>query len=76
MLLWRRWCPTTADEDRLSRNVVRQDLSEIEALQIVEGFKARQGAQAALTSLSRSGCRSRILNNFTSANGGLVLPFS
>jgi len=31
---------------------------------------------AALTSLSRSGCRSSTFSNFTSAKGGLVLPFS
>ena len=36
----------------------------------------RSRVQAALTSLSRSGCRSSTLSNFTSASGGLVLPFS
>ncbi|MBI4757071.1 MAG: nucleotidyl transferase AbiEii/AbiGii toxin family protein [Betaproteobacteria bacterium] len=31
---------------------------------------------AARTSFNRSGCRSNTLNSFTSASGGLVLPFS
>ena len=31
---------------------------------------------AALTSLSKSGCRSSTLSNLTKDSGGLVLPFS
>lgn len=35
-----------------------------------------QARQDARTSLSKSGCLSRTLSNFTSARGGRVLPFS
>ncbi|EKD34400.1 MAG: hypothetical protein ACD_75C02357G0002 [uncultured bacterium] len=35
-----------------------------------------EGAYAALTSPSKSGCRSSTLSSFTRAKGGLVFPFS
>ena len=55
---------------------IRFNLSGNQYCLWLEPSQIRRRHQAALTSLSRSGCRSSTLSNFTKASDGLVLPFS